>query len=559
MPVHVVKEKYIVFKGEQSSENGHRIHLSDVLRAKFGNGPYDSTVVGDVVLFSLEYYMSEFIKICQDEKSVIFYQRVLELHENAIELTAYYQHQDISDEITLSYMAEYRRILKYILECGCDIQMVGGEMITDDFLIRSDQKIDELLFLGTMIITCVELVAEQSMIEDVADVSFDNNSLYVFSRKHHYELIIKEIMRTYEEDFAAGVNDETAFEDLKDALTSCFGIPYEVVGHLIAWIHDQLKDQGGYLIGVSWENFPANLNRMIGVSLEIAESFFKGLTLDKNNKMDLLSLACKPHNINRYMYKPILIWNVDDIDYAFLGPGAWTEAIIHYGTNAIPWGKAPAEWLANNCFKTYVHAKEDQHDKWLENPVEHITNELGLFYDRNVKTIRHKNGTFKIDSPGLGEVDFIIVEPILRKVYIVDCKHLLARYDMVNQKNDFCAFVKNKKSYNETLDKKMIWFNQNIPFLEQHFQLKYSDKNFSLADFEIEGIFIVNTPTFYMFNSKFRIYTLSKVQSLLSGVYTDFSFTIVSDQDEQIEVSNITYPFFQVPVQSASDAFSDQE
>jgi len=134
--------------------------------------------------------------------------------------------------------------------------------------------------------------------------------------------------------------------------------------------------------------------------------------------------------------------------------------------------------MNDSCFKNYIHDKEDKHDRWLDDEAEKLIRSTNCYYDRNVK--RFLNG-ININVPGLGEVDFIIVSPTVKKVFIADCKHLLSRFDMVNQKNDFNAFVvgsKKTKPYNETMRRKVEWFNENKKALAEHFTLKYWDEGF---------------------------------------------------------------------------------
>lgn len=159
---------------------------------------------------------------------------------------------------------------------------------------------------------------------------------------------------------------------------------------------------------------------MFGISLKTAEQFFHGLRLDKSNKMDLLDLDCKPYKLNRYLYKPIIIWNIDGCDYSFLGKNSCVEAMIQYTRNSTPWGKAPEEWMQNECFKNYVHRKEDDHDKWLDDKVEEIIQKIGPQCDRNVKYLRSENSNISIEVTGLGEIDFIIIAESLKKVFIAD-------------------------------------------------------------------------------------------------------------------------------------------
>ncbi len=563
MAVHFVKDKYFVFKGEKVAEAKFRTELSKLIIDKYGNGPFhDQKVVREIVVFSLEYYISKFKEICLNEKSVRFYQNIFWFHEQATELAFLHAHQDISPDISGRYIAQYRRILKFILEMGCEVQMVTGEATDKKFRERMEPILHDLLFLGDMILMCVDLYAEQTMIDDVIDISFDKHGLYVFSRRHHYEFIFEHIIKELGSHLTKSVVDDNGLEHFKAALQNCFGIRYEDVGHLIASIHKENEPKGGEVVGVGWETLPVNLHNLFGVPLDIAEQFFRGLRLDRNNKMDLLDLACRPYKLNRYLYKPIIIWNIDGKDYALFGKNSWTEAIIQFATNAIPWGKAPEEWMKNDCFRNYVHSKEDEHDKWLDDAVEEKLNNQKLPYDRNVKHLKSSKGNVSIDVEGLGEVDFIIVAEKVKKIYVSDCKHLLGRYDIVNQKNDYNVFAvgsKKNKSYNQTMTDKLTWFNQNKDLVQEHFRIKYNDPNFLLDGYSFEGIFIVNTPTFYMYNADYRIYTITQIEEVVTGEFTDPTFMVVIDDDESEKILNVKYPYFQKPTYITFDPFKDDD
>jgi len=561
MGIHKIKDQYFVYKGEKKAEKKFRTELSKIIIDKFGRGPFEQEVIREIVADSLNYYITKFKEICLNEKSVRFYQNIFRLHEQVTELVFKHADEKLEGEIDFKYIASYRRILKFILETGCDVQMFNGEETNQLFKIRLENKLNDLLFLGEMILTCVSLYAEQAMIEDVAEVEFDKNDEYIFSRRHHYEFIFEHIIEELGSHLTKSVVDESeyaGFTDLKKALEICFGIKYENVGHLIASIHEELKPQGGEVVGVGWETLTFNLNKMYNVPIEIAEQFFQGLRLDKTNKMDLLDLACKPYNLNRYIYKPIIIWNIDGADYALFGKSSWSETFIQYSSNAIPWGKAPKEWMQNKCFKTYVHSKEDAHDKWLDDDVEEKLKNNKNLYDRNVKRINHNDGFENIDVKGLGEIDFIIISEKTKTVYIADCKHLLGRYDVVNQKNDFNAFSVGEKSYNSTIERKVKWFTANKELLNQHFKKKYNNTSINIDDYEIEGVFIINTPTFYMYNSTYRIYTTSQIVDVLNGTYIDKTFMILNEEENHSKFINVTYPYFQKPEYLKFDPFLDE-
>lgn len=558
MKEYIVKEHYRVYKFDISIEKKFRQELSKQLIEKFQKGPFDQETIRDIVVYSLNYYIGKFLEICHQEKSVAFYQFIFILHEQATELVYKHNGETLSVNVDWKYIALYRRILKFILETACDVKMITGEKVNNKFLHRIEGKIDALLFLGEMILSCVSFYAEQAMIEDVAEVKFDNNDEYVFSRRHHYEFIFKHIIEEFGGQLEKTVVDDSGlagFEDLTKAIEEHFHIKYKELGHLIASIHKELEPKGGFIVGVGWETLPQNLHRMFNVPLDICEQFFSGLRLDRNNKMGLLDLACKPYNLNRYIYRPILIWNIDGNDYALIGKNSWSETFVQLASNAIPWGKAAPEWMKNIGFKKFVHEKEDDHDRWLDDEVENKLKALNLLYDRNVKRINHDDTFTNIDVEGLGEIDFIIVNPKTNKIYIADCKHLLGRYDIVNQKNDFNAFCSGKKPYNETMSRKIEWFNENKQLISKHFQKKYPNYKLDISEFIIEGIFIINTPTFYMYNSKYRIYTVSQITTVLNNQFKDRTFYIINDDDKSI--LNIEYPYFQKPVHLTFDPFNE--
>jgi hypothetical protein len=563
MPVYKVKNEYLIYRGQKKAEPKFRRELSKLIIDKFGKGPYDQNVISNILTFNLDYFICSFQRICRNEKSYTFYKNIFWFHEQATQVI----HKDLVDkdtpkEIGGNYIAAYRRILKFIIEMGCEIEMFSGEEIDAKYRQRIELILDDLLFLGEMIMTCVDLYAEQRMIEDVAEITFDDEGLYVFSRRHHYEFIFEHISKEFSTQITKHIVDPNGFEDFEDALLKCFGIKYSDVRQLVGYIHQELKLEHGETIAVGWETFIINMASLPGITAEIAEQFFSGLRLHKNNKMSLHDLVCKPYNLNRFIYRPIVIWKIDGKEFGVFGGNSWTESFIQLTTNAIPWGKAPKEWIKNSCFEDYVHRKEDEHDKWLDDAVEQKILSKGLMYDRNVKSIKTNNAIHSIEVAGLGEIDFIIISESLKKIFISDSKHLLGRYDVVNQKNDYNAFAvgsKKTKPYNETMANKLAWFSANSKMLEEHFKLKYKRPELSFDDFIFEGIFVVNSPTFYMYNADYRIYTIDQIADVLIGKFTDPTFTILIDDDDSETFLNIKYPFFKKPKYVVYDPLDDDE
>jgi hypothetical protein len=548
-----------IYKGDASPEVKYRPELSKLLLDNFGPGPYtDHDIARKAVTFSFNFFCDKFLDLCHSETSVRFYQLVLSQHEQAIELALFGNKNHYPKGITEEYIAVYRRILKWILEQACDIKLHNEEKHDDKFLDRAKKKLNELVFLGDMIFYDANMYAEQDMIEDVVEVKFDENNQYIFSHKHHYDFIIEKIQESNGIHSFKHVVDEKAIEDLKKAIEKCFGLKYEFLTTVIAEIHKMNESKGGKYCGFGWESLPLSVQSMFAANPDQARILFKGLTLDRTNKLKLHDLACKPQTMYRYLYRPITIWNIGGEDFAVIGRNGFTESIIQLATNAIPWGKAPDEWIANKCFKEYVHSKEDEHDKWLDDEVEKKVREIKLPFHRNVTNIVTENGNLSLLIKDVGEIDFIIISHDNKKIYIADSKHLQGRYDMMTQKNDFSNFTKDK-GYNKQIANKIKWASENLPQLDFHNKSMYVQSEPSISGYEIEGIFIINTPTFYMYNSDYRIYTVDVFAQIITGQLTDPELTVFVDNEDSMTKFNIKYPYFKKPNYKLLDLLHTEE
>ena len=549
-----------ILKGNYKYEKRYRPILSKLIIEKFGRGPYnDQQIVREVLAFSYNFFCDEFVNICQNEKSVRFYQYILSQHEQTIEIAFFAQEKDMPEGITLSYISVYRRVLKWILEQACDITLNEGERISKKFKNRSEELLNELYFLGDMIMFCTSMYAEQDMIEDVADVSFDRHDEYIFHHKHHYDIVLEKIKESFGVHLFKHVVDASAVEDFSQAIHTCFGIRYDYLTTVISEIHKANKDKGGQYCGFGWESLPMSVNSMFGSDPDQARVFYKGLTLSRDNKLKLHDLACKPYSLNRYLYRPILIWNIEGVDYAIITDHSFRESIIQLTTNAIPWGKAPVEWYKYKCFKEYVHSKEDSHDKWFDNDVEERLRSEPLQYHRNVTYLKNNKSSVTLNVEGVGEIDFIIIEHTYKKIYVADCKHLQSKYDMMSQKNDYSNFYKGDKCYNKQIERKVNFIKGNISVLDFHNKEKYGQESISITDYSVEGIFIINTPTFYMFNSEYRIYTIDVFIDLILKRLTDPEFIINIEDGEKTYINKINYPYFRKPEYKLIDLLKTED
>jgi len=536
-----------VIKGDFEPEGKYRSELSNLMIEKFGAGPYsEQAKVREVITFAFKYFCGKFNEICELESAAHFYRYIMSLHEQSIEIAFLAKDSDYPEGYSKENIALYRRILKWILEKACDVPLQEEETIYEDFIKKAHWLLNELLYIGEMIFTCATVYAEQDMIEDVAEIVFDEDNQFVIGHKHHYDFVIDRIKISYGGHAFKHVVDEKPVEDLGAALKRCFGIDYGALTTVIQELHKLIVDKGGQYCGFDWESLPLSAESMFRADVNNARQIYKGLTLNRDNKLPLEELVCKPYSMNRYIHRPVLIWNIGGQDFALVGENAWRESIIELTSNKIPWGKAPEEWLLNQCFKTYMHSKEDEHDKWLDHEVEKRLMSKNLQYDRNLTSLHTSAGRLSLNIPDVGEMDFIIVDHNSRKIFVTDCKHLLGRYDMMSQKNDFANFTKSN-GYNQQIANKIAFIRSHIADLDFHIRAKYATDARDITTYEIEGVFIINTPTFYMFNSDYRIYTVDIALEAMTGELQDPEFTVILDEEEQQTIFRIKYPYFRKP------------
>lgn len=556
-----LKVKHLtIYKNDYKPEIKYRKELSELLIKEFGEGPYSNQeLVREAISFCYNYYCDKFIDLCKNEKSLRFYQLILSQHEQATEVALFANDEDFPDGLSRDYISIYRRVLKWILEQACDVMLVNDEKIDDKFLERAKNKLNELYFVGDMIFFCANIYAEQDMIEDVAEIIFDDSKQYIVRHKHHYNYVIEKIKESFNTISFKHVVDENAIQDLITELNHCFGVKYEYLTTVIHEIHKLNKDKGGQYCPFGWESLPLSVESMFGANVDQARLLFKGLTLSRDNKLKLHDLACKPHTLFRYIYRPILIWNVEGEDFAIIGINGFKESIMQLTTNCIPWGKAPIEWLSNNSFQEYVHSKEDLHDKWFDDDLEKRLIDANFHYHKYVTSLKTSNGSISLNIPSVGEIDFIIIDHDNRKIYIADCKHLQGRYDMMSQKNDFSNFVKVGKGYNNQIKNKLDFIETKRTELNYHYKETYGNNNPDIDSYTIEGIFIINTPTFYMFNSDYRIYTINVIVDILKRNLIDPELTVIIESEESTQVLNIKYPYFKKPDYTLIDILETEE
>lgn len=546
MPIYQTDGNLIAAQYMKSSGKKYLPEISKRIVAKFGTGPFTTAGVTETLWFAFNWYCDLFLQLAQSETEVAFYQSLFGLHEFASKLHGENPNKSPAPGLmTDGDFAMYRRVLKLCLEQACDLDLVRNKQFpTGKYLKRKERLVDELLFTGEKIYEVFDALSQQHLIDDCIDLKFKEDGTYYFANKHHYGRIMFEINKETNDHLSYAVIGKNEQRDFKAAIKRCLNVDFEEGIATIIAMQERNQKHGGKMAMEEWYAYPSNFSSLFNVTYENAETFYKGLTLDRNNKMPLKEAIQKPQHLNKYLYRPFLVWNVDGVERTIVGLSILTESVVSLYSNAIAWKKYPPEWKSE-CFVEYVNRKAGSNDKILEDEAELLLQKHKAIYSRNVTALkRWDNKNFGIDTQECGEIDFLIL--IDNVLYVADSKHLLSRYDMSTYRNDYAAFETNKKAYNATAVKKVNFLKKRVFALEEHFQVELNDRQFRLGNVQIEAIFIVNTPTFMMYNNPFRIYTLRDFKLVLDGKYTDkvYKVPVVEGESKTMQIS---YPYFKKP------------
>lgn len=507
MSVYDLESGYIfIFYGENVRLKWEKM-LAEALISHFGDSLIMRDLTEDVLKYAFNWNANRLIELLNHQKELRFYQALFLLHEFSCHFTSRYPRESPIPQMELQDFALYRRVLKLCLEHACELSLNSNNPFAFSYLSEIDESMEDIFCLGFQAYYFSFYLAEEKMCKGTIMVKNDEESGITFERVAIFQFLQSE-MKAETSNLLYRVSDVNACTDFVRALKECFEINYEHIAQAIWLIHDHNKDVGGQMVLCNWSLFPKVLEELCGVPYDKCALFFKGLTLDRHNKLALKDAIRTPGSLDRYLYRPILVFDVNGKPMAILGEAAFDQAIISLWANALGWGKYPLEWK-NRCFDNYVKTKVEENSNILEDSIENLFKENNIVYDRNLKFLRKPNNRNRDINHVPGEVDFIFIYD--KVVYIADSKYALQRFDMNYYKNDYSNFV---NIYNEKLSRRITFFSKHKDELEQHFQVLLQDKDFSLNDFRVEGLFIVNSPTYIGKLNEYRIITLFELLTI---------------------------------------------
>lgn len=545
MPYYSLPDGKFFAKYEQNSIDRFRLDFSKELKEKYGERAHSPDEISEILSFSFDWYSVRFMNLLNSQEEVAFFQVLFGLHEFASKAQQMNPNVSPIPQMSVQDFAVYRRVLRLCLEHACEMKLLRNGTFPDvDFLDKKQEIIYDILYLGDFLYEFADLIAMQKLVEDSIELRFNNEGLFYFTRKHHYDEAIKSLFSDLSEHLAQAIIENNAQEDFMEAFRECHGIGIEALVYIIVEIEKRNEPYGGNMAMEEWYAFPKNLELIFDVPYSHAENLFQGLTLRKENKLSVSQAIFKPNNINKYLYRPILVWNVDGKDRAIVGRNILNESLVSLYSNAFGWNKAPEEWL-NSCFKNFIKRKMLENDKVLEDEIGKILKEKNILFDRNLKSLKKWNNQgLNINNKTCGEIDFLFIQN--DTLYICDSKHLISRYDMNNFLNDYSSFEK-EKGYNDTMRRKVKFLEEKKSLVSEHFQVLSGCKDYEVKYSKIEGIFVINTPTFIMFNNDLRIYTIKSFKEFVNNTFEDLEFEIYKSEADKTTYIRARYPYFRKP------------
>lgn len=457
------------------------------------------------------YLLKEFTKIITPINKLAFYRYCFFLHEESLNLIIDSRDGfNLNNHVNEADFSRYRRILKLILEQGCDqVLLKNPKAKYYDFLIF-ENIIEKLFYLGTWLYSIADHIAYQKMIGDVKAISFDENDILI-EWKDDFGKLYTHLFTNSHGDYEKAISDNSLTTDLIKAINENYEIDYNFACGIIFEI--QQHHSKSIFQTIEPYVLPINLSNHSRIDIDSAKQFYDGLSLSKDNKMTILNCILKPYSTERYLFRPLLIYNIEGVKRAFISKNKLAESIYVLASNAILWNTLPNNWLQNVKMQKFINRKGDEHDKLLEDEFQKALQMNNFKFARNVKSLKTSTpNNFNINNHLCGEIDFIILNEKQNLVIVADSKYNKARYEGVGYRTDYSNF---KNKYEPQLSKKVQWIEQNLPIVESHFRKTYNKPDFSIKNYSVIGVFFINTPTFYMYNSKFIVITVSKINQYL--------------------------------------------
>jgi hypothetical protein len=544
MKKYISETEVFITYGSRSAKHYHSL-LTEHIIVKFGEKEIeDPSKLRHILLECYDWCAKTFadLILAVDDKLLVI--SLFAYHESSVSLwIRLLSGENIEQtlQITEDELAMNRRVFRLALEQTIDVNYIRHSPVTSANLQIYDDLIEDLLFLGEELFGFGYQLAELRMIREPFKLNRNENGYLFITRRDNLEGVMSAIITLTKEDNKLGIFDQGGVNDLKSALLHCMGIDYDFAGHQLITIKKHHSPIG-------WEFQTIEPGILIqnqvafGADNQEATNFFAGLTLNRHNKLSVKDAVYKVNSLERYFFRPILVITENGVDRELIGRNKWAESITVLTTNGFQWGKAPEEWKRNICFARFINQKEEDHDRLLEDEVEKILNQLQLPFDRTITTVTDvANKSVNIEVPGIGEIDFIWVDVARNVMVVADCKYNRSRYDMIGYSTDYSNF---KQTYETQITNKVNWVRKNLKMICEHLTRKFPTLQLNPSQFRVEGLFIINSPTFYLYHGDMKTVCFFRLAEMIRNNYNRPDLVVKENTNKGIKISIKKYPYF---------------
>lgn len=535
MPILRVHNKKVVLPNYDYSEKYWPI-ISELVLGEVGNEEIkEPTQVTELLKKCFSKLCDIFHGKITEEKRASFFIFCHNLHEDSNELWLL-QIKKIKLGINEEYFAASRRVLKILLEQSTTFDLTGNPNFFQeirDNLTHFTTLLEELLYIGSWCVQLSELTARSQLFPTSTGIKVTDEVLDILTYQPYPELFkfVHQDMPKHNSNIALS----NSILEFKEIIKNNYGISYD---NLSSFMQQQVNHPQ-YRYGlIQIENIIEAIYEQFNCNQEFVRDFYAGLTVNRENCLSVEKCFYNNQSEFRHTFRPILEITVDNSKYNIIGYHKWLESMTLLPTNSFPFGLFPSEWKKHKALKKFIHETDNTHDKILEEPIIKILDEKSFPNDSNVVSFYQPNGNNINIKQTIGDIDILFLDEENSLIYVCECKHNRSRFDMNNWKRDYSNF---KEKYETQLQRKEKWASENKGVIANHFSHRYNH-TFDLSEYDIRSVFIINAPTIYMYNGKYRTFTITDVINLVNREFIDVKFELTNELTK--EKTLIEYPYF---------------
>lgn len=519
MPLLQIGELKVVVPN-QTYKNKYWPIVTKHVKNKYGTKEItDANEVQQILKECFQILCNEFNSLIKQLPNASFFIFVQALHEDSIEI---WKHQLSGPKFQINQeeFAGSRRIMKYILEQGCTIDMKGHPFFFKEICEQMQsytKHLDELIYIGSWSFAISEYIARSQICPHSINIQVQKEELNILINVP-FNSLFNYIFEDKDRHKSSVVVSKCIYE-LEEILTKDVGLN---LSHISGFLSNQLQDKKYRFGAFKIDELLSDLHDTFGYPKKTLAQFYSGLIVKRENVLSIDQSILKTQDERRYMYRPILQYKIDGEDYFCCGAHKWSESMTQLATNSFPFGQFPSEWKSIPGLNNFIKKVMNTHDKVLEDPAIDTIKKHELKFDRNITHLKKANNqNISLVKANLGEIDLAFINEQELIIYIAECKHNRSRYEFYNWNRDIKNF---REKYEAQLRNKSNWVQENkLEFLE-HLELVHNCVISNKNKYRIVPLFIINAPTLYMYDSDFLVVTLHDLNLLLEGKHKTIQF-----------------------------------